>query len=493
MKKIVRRWMLLVVLLCLVVLPAQANSWGLKGDLLTAVMNDHRWDDYTTICKQQGDFAVMGSRYHNVLMQYKNGELRTYPLAVWQETDKLDVSSPKLELRMEDRLLTLSYGSDEVYVFALDYALDPYDIADALVYAEKDGLGFNRDGYGFTVSDGETIVHWQRNVLLEDFNIKLFPRSVEEVQHLNRMYALLNSGIQDMDDGASSVNIGKGTIPVYSAPFGESAWRAAKGKAAVGLSGQHWRMGEYINDQGEAYTQIRYEVSERTQRIGYVRTADLNTVPIQHNLMKTIQVSLEAQNDTWLTDDPRVSQYQQFYVPPGMQFICMGTYGRDYAWVAAKAKNGSFVDGGQIVQNGDQIVWGYVPLRDLTISSEDVLRTAIEWDVMARFAGHWTFAAGGVGIDDHLMLYADGTWEGYTDELTGGTWQITRYDPANALYWMDVPYEVTFFRDTGSVHTLGFQPHEDSSSFSLLYWEGSGGYERLDEPFAPPADENAHG
>ena len=492
MKKLVLRWVLLVILLCLAVSPALANSWGLKGDLLSVVMEDGRWDDYSTLCNQQGDFAVMGSRYHNVLMQYKDGGLLTYPLAVWQETDKLDVLSPKLEWNAADQLLTLSYGSGEVYVFALDYELDQYDIADALVYAEKDGLGFNRDGYGFTVSDGETVVYWQRNVLLKDFNIKLFPRSIQEVQHLNRMYALLNSGIQEMDDGASSVNIGTGTVPVYSAPFGESAWRAGKGKAAVGLSGQHWRMGEYINDQGEAYTRIRYEVSERTQRIGYVRTADLNSIPIQANLFDTIHVPLEAQSDTWLTDDPRVSQYQQFYVPPGMPFICMGTYGMDYAWVAAKAKNNSFVDGGQIVKDGDQIVWGYVPLRDLTISSEDFLRTTIEWDVMARFAGHWVFAAGGVAVEDHLMLYADGTWEGYTDELTGGTWQITRYDPADGLYWADVPYEVTFFRDYGSVRTLGFQPHEDGSSFSLLYWEGSGGYERLNEPF-DPADAGGNG
>ena len=31
----------------------------------------------------------------------------------------------------------------------------------------------------------------------------------------------------------------KGTAAVYSAPYGQSAWRAGKGKAAVGLNGDH--------------------------------------------------------------------------------------------------------------------------------------------------------------------------------------------------------------------------------------------------------------
>ena len=486
MKKIVLRWILLSVLICFAVSPALANSWGLKGDLLSVVMDDHRWDDYSTISTQQGDFAVMGSRYHNVLMQYKDGKLMTYPLAVWQETDKGKVEKPQLELT-DDGMLHLRYGKNEIYTFRPDYRFDTYHIDDVLVFAEVDGLTFNRDGYGFTVSDGSAIVHWQRNVVLKDFNIKLFPKSIEEVLHLNRMYAVLDSGIADMDDGASSVNIGKGTAPVFSAPD-DASWRSGKGKAAVGLSGQHWRMGEIINNEGEAYTRIRYEVSERTQRIGFVRTSDLNSMPIKENLIETIRVPLEAKTDTWLTDDPRVSQYQQFYVPPGAQFTCMGTYGMDYAWVAASIKNNSFVDGGKLVKDGNQIVWGYVPLKHLTISTGDEYRNTIEWDTMARFAGHWHFAAGGVGVSDYLTLYADGTWEGHTgDQVTGGTWRLTRYHPDDHLYWADVPYEITFMRDGGTVNIKGFRPDEDGNGFSLLYWEGSGGYERMAEPHSPSA------
>ena len=41
---------------------ASANSWGLKGKLLQAVMADHTWDDYSTLSNQEGAFAVMKAR-----------------------------------------------------------------------------------------------------------------------------------------------------------------------------------------------------------------------------------------------------------------------------------------------------------------------------------------------------------------------------------------------------------------------------------------------
>ncbi len=493
MKKIILRWFWLTLLLVLALSSALANSWGLSGELLQAVMEDKRWDDYSSITNQQGDFAVMGSRYHNVLMQYKDSELLTYPLAVWQETDQLKVGKPRLKLRNDGQALEISYGDRESYTFQLNHRFDTYWSADALIHAYVKGLNFQRDGYGFIVDDGNRQVRWQRNVLLDDFNIRLFPQSIEEVLHLNRMYELLNSADRlgtDLGKFQKS-GTGKGTAPVYSAPFGNSAWRASKGKAALGLSGEYWTLGTYYNQNGEAYAKIRYEVSERTQRVGYVLVSELNLEPSEDEMPKTINVPLEARTDTYLTDDPVVSQYRQFYVPPGMQFICMGTYGTDYAYVAAKAKNGSFVDGGKIVKDGDQIVWGYVPLRDLMISTGDGFRNTIEWDAMARFAGQWTFAAGGVGITDVLMLYADGTWEGYTDTHTGGTWRLTRYNPQDNLYWSEVPYEITFYWEDGTVCTKGFWPND--TGFSLLYWEGSGGYERLEGPFTPPSDTDGNG
>lgn len=486
MKKFILRWFLVCLFLCLVAGSAFANSWGLSGDLLSVVMESGRWDDYSTISSQQDDFAVMGSRYHNVLMRYKNGELLTYPLAVWQKTDQMQTDRPKLDFNENE--LTLSYGENEFYTFQLTHQVEPFDSADALIHAQVNGLSFTWTDYHMLVSDGMRDVIWQRNVLLDDFNIKLFPRSIEEVLRLNHMYALLSSADRlgtDLD-GDFHPGEGKGSVPVYSAPFGDSAWRAAKGKAAVGLAGGHWQLGTYINASGIPYIKIRYEVSERTQRIGYVWAPDLAARLGDDQMAQMIRVPVEAINDTWLTDDPVVSQYQQFYVPPGTQFICMGLYGKDYAYVGAEVKDGRFADGGQIV-------WGYVPLRDLAISTGDEYRNTIEWDAMAQVAGHWRFAAGGVGISDYLTLYADGTWEGYTDIPIGGTWRLHRYNPEDNLYWADAPYTIIFTSEDGTITIKGFRPDESGNHFSMFYWEGSGGYERMTEPFLPPADEAGNG
>lgn len=489
MKKTILRWLCFTLAFTLAICPALANSWGLTGRLLTAVARDNRWGDYSTITRQQDDFAVMGGRYHNVLMQYKDGELFTYPLAVYQPADPF-AKKVQLNLRSDGQVLDLTFGSHESYSFQLKRRFDTYWTADALIHAYVNGLNFQRDGYGFRVSDGEQEIFWQNNVLLDTFNIKLFPRSLEEVRHLNRMYALLDSAMEtSTETGHLLEKTGKGTLPVYSAPDASSAWRAANGKAAVGMAGRLWAMGTIRNEKGEVYTKIRYEVSERTQRIGFIQKGDLlyDSIELTDSM---IHVPLETRRDTWLTDDPMVSQYQQFYVPKGTQFTCMGLFDKEYAWVSAKAKNNSFVNGGKPVKNGNQIVWGYVPLRDLMISSSDPCRGTIEWDVMADYSGQWQFTAGGVGISDVLMLNPDGTWEGYTDQVIGGTWQLTHYNPSDGLYWADVPYEITFFQNNGSVTTLGFQPVDDG--FSLLTWEGSGGYGPSDGTFAPP-EEGANG
>ena len=63
---------------------ASANSWGLKGKLLTAVMADHAWDDYSTLSNQEGPFAVMKSRYHHALFFVDSqNRLHVYTTAVY--------------------------------------------------------------------------------------------------------------------------------------------------------------------------------------------------------------------------------------------------------------------------------------------------------------------------------------------------------------------------------------------------------------------------
>ena len=134
---------------------------------------------------------------------------------------------------------------------------------------------------------GEILVLPER-IMLSGFNISLFPHSSEEVRHRNYMHARFDSGENVLGTAAYTGDAydpdhpgelfepnRKGTAAVYSSPYGESAWRAGKGKAAVGLNGQMWILSQYRNEEGQSYACIRYDVSERTQRIGYALCRDL--------------------------------------------------------------------------------------------------------------------------------------------------------------------------------------------------------------------------
>ncbi|HPF87514.1 MAG TPA: hypothetical protein PK537_05615, partial [Candidatus Limiplasma sp.] len=93
---------------------ASANSWGLTGELFEAVSAVDTWDDYTTLCKQAGNFAVMYSRHQNVLMIVHDGVLSAYPLAVYQPDAMLGST---VTLTQTETGFTLSYGDTEWYTF----------------------------------------------------------------------------------------------------------------------------------------------------------------------------------------------------------------------------------------------------------------------------------------------------------------------------------------------------------------------------------------
>ena len=109
----------LAFLLVLLLLPAAAlaNSWGLKGDLLTAVSSDSAWNDYTS-GDQVGNVATMRSRYHYALMHVagKKQPLQVYTRAMWQPTDHKDFP----QLTKSGSGFILSYGDREGYTFLRD-------------------------------------------------------------------------------------------------------------------------------------------------------------------------------------------------------------------------------------------------------------------------------------------------------------------------------------------------------------------------------------
>lgn len=495
MKK--RFGLMLVVSLLLYVLifceTASANSWNLKGKLLQAVIKTHDWDNYYLLGNQADPFAVMQSRYHHALFFVDDLErLHVYTAAVYQPDDKREAPS----LMLMDQDLYLSYGNNEQYVFRPwtedgEYLLYSATIGDFQLLANWENEEVGVPSYWANEKDGTAL--WWAKVRLSDFNIKLLPHSVEEVRNMNLMRAQFDSSLQCLGFVAGSGDMfsvdqpgellkteKKGTVPVYSAPYGESAWRAGKGKAAAGLNDVIWLLSQYRNEEGQSYACVRYNVSERTQRIGYVLCKDLGLPEItdwhpDEPLTGFAHVDVEATADTWLTDDPDVSQYQQFKVPKGTQFSCMGLYNEYYAYVAAEVKNDQFVDGGAIV-------WGFVPIRDLK-----PMELENQPEAMSKLVGNWKVYAGGTMADDYLVFNDDGTftagiwdWDLDTPERvenaagTSGTWYVTKYNPFMNLYWNEPPYQLTLIYKNGQVIIKGLS--FDKEGFSLTDAEGGGGY-----------------
>lgn len=471
-----------IVLACLIPVAAWANSWGLRGELLSAVSAVNTWNDYAVWGKQAGNAAVMRSRYHAALMRVEDGELGVYSTAVYQPEDEL---ADTVSLEADGDALVLTYGEGqqrERYEFGsceYGYCLTRAQIGDFRVEL------VNESGwYRFLASDAQREAYLGFVPYLRKFHIDLFPRSVEEVRHLNAMLAVLDSGsvVMTEEEGLHCQNVGTGTAPVYSAPFGEAAWRAGNGKAAVGLRGEFWQIGSYIGADGEEYVRIRYDVSERTQRIGYVRAQDIGEQVSEETTDDPICVDVVARSDTYLTDDPDVSEYRQLEVPAGTQLTCMAIYKDVYAYVAGEVREDRFVDGGAAV-------WGFVPLRDLDVDPNGNYPAELCEDVMARLEGAWEFYAGGNQAQDVLVFDGHGNFQGTywlsedgaRSDVTG-TYKVTPYHTTCNLYWNDPPYVLTLTGDDGSVNVKGLSFSEDQGEeiFSLTYWEGGGGYRRID-------------
>lgn len=80
-----------------------------------------------------------------------------------------------------------------------------------------------------------------------------------------------------------------------------------------------------------------------------------------------------------------------------------------------------------------------------------------------------TYEGANLNYDDN------GKEDGYTPDHTG-TWYVTRYNTFRDKYWYPVDYEITLIQENDYVNVKGLKL--DDNGFSLLDWEGSGGYER---------------
>lgn len=479
-----------VLALTLLTPAALANSWGLKsGMILNAVSKTHDYDEYTALAQLKlpdGEVAVMASRYHAVLLYaYKsNGKTRLdmYHTAV-KQPDERGFKLVKLTRDDYDFILEYSDLSLQFRPYGLNgFSLESGRIGELTLQA---GSPNTEQTIWLTCSDGENTVDWfvaDEGVLtLTQLNLRLFPRTMEELGAIMELKSIVapQCEIFGLGDGEEVPgDAGASTVPVYSAPS-ESSVRFAKGKASVNLREPAKFYG--LTRDGN-WALIEYEVSDRTSRFGYVKRSDLpSSVTWKYNI-SSIDVPVTVTQDTFLTDDPNVSQYQQMTLNAGSSVRLLALYGAWYAYVETTLEG--------------KTVRGFVPRACLRwpMPTEEAPEAA------ARLVGEWESGGGSETLGSYVTFSADGTvtecglplaeWEALPANeraeyscVTYPCYQVYKATERERA-WSDSDYMLVYKNEMGYVvflEALGFYTEEDGrEAFSIAYWENIDGYTRYD-------------
>lgn len=461
MKKL--RILLILCLTLAVTLPAaSANSWNLNGQLLAMVEQTHDYDEYTGLVsdynrKAATTHTILTSRYHNQLVavdEVKDGwkDAIFSTTAVYQPSELDETGYPKITRTKNG--FELAYPDiDEVYRFEreIDYLGKTTYI---LTYAQMNGVKVERKAsYGYRVTLGEDSAMWMTKITLEDFNIHNMPkRGPDDVRRINEASACLYPEV------VSGQKSGKKSYAVYSAPD-TSSYRAAKGKASVS-TGDDYKLYLTVGD----WSLIEYRVSLRTSRFGWVQLGNHGDETTED----LVRVPMLTAYDTYLTDDPNVSEYHQAELPAGTKLTAL-SHPSGWAYIYVEAT----VDG--------KITRGFVPQRDVVFDDVELP------DEEAKLVGSWQMEAGGEFWDNYLRLDADGKF--YGSDCDGaqpyhGTWSVVQTPADSNLYWRgDIP-TIVFRCVNGTVYRYGVEVFDDYEvtegdycrSMSFITCEGGTGY-----------------
>ena len=471
---------------------ALANGWGLKrGLMLNAVSKTHDYDEYSALAQlkvQDGEVAVMASRYHAVLLfAYEfNGKARldAYHTAVLQPDEK---DYNKVKLQRKDPGFVLKYSDMEFYFTPLlsnemlTYTMESGTIGSLTL--EAGGENSELTSY-LACTDGTNKTNWYgwqyATPSLAEFNLRLFPRTMEEIGAIREMDSILWPQFEEIElmDEEMPGDAGASTVPVYSAPS-ESSVRFAKGKASVNLR-EPARFYGFTQDGNWAL--VEYTVSGRTSRFGYVKRSDLPGSVTWRYTLPHVDMPVTVTRDTFLTDDPNVSQYQKMTLKAGGSVRLLGKYREWYAYVETT------LDG--------KTVRGFVPRACLRwpMPTEEAPEAA------ARLVGEWESGGGSETLGSYVTFSADGTvtecglplaeWEALPANeraeyscVTYPCYQVYKATERERA-WSDSDYMLVYKNEMGYVvflEALGFYTEEDGrEAFSIAYWENIDGYTRYD-------------
>ena len=474
---------------------ALANGWGLKrGLMLNAVSKTHDYDEYSALAQlkvQDGEVAVMASRYHAVLLfAYEfNGKTRldAYHTAVLQPDEK---GYNKVKLQRKDPGFVLQYSDMELYFTPLlsnemlTYTLESGTIGSLTLQAG--GENSELTSY-LTVSDGKNSVKWygwqHATPSLAEFNLRLFPRTMDELGAMRELIHVVAPQFVDYELYSADEmpgDAGAATVPVYSAPS-ESSVRFAKGKASVNLR-EPAKFYGFTQDGNWAL--VEYTVSGRTSRFGYVRRSELpSSVTWKYNI-SSIDVPVTVTQDTFLTDDPNVSQYHQMTLKAGDGVRLLGLQGAFYAYIETT------LDG--------KTVRGFVPAACVRYP----LPTEEAPEIAARLVGDWESAGGGEVLGIYTAFLTDGrmltdwlpqakkeTLSAQERSLYGvpswRTYQVYKStERERAGFRGEYAYILVLRSLAGYItnfYALDFDTDEAGrETFGLYFGEGGGGYVRYD-------------
>ena len=390
-----------VLALTLLTPAALANSWGLKsGMILNAVSKTHDYDEYTALAQLKlpdGEVAVMASRYHAVLLYAYNDEngklqLDAYHTAVKQPDEK---GYKKVKLTRDETSFILEYSDLSLKFLpygGIGFSLDSGRIGELTL--QVGGPNSEQNSW-LTCSDGKNSYNWRAGEhvmpLLAEFNLRLFPRTMEEIGAIREMNSILWPQFESYElyrGDEMPGDAGASTVPVYSAPS-ESSMRFAKGKASVNLREPAKFYG--LTQDGN-WALIEYEVSDRTSRFGYVKRSELprSMAKTQTMIFSSIDMPVTITKDTYLTDDPNVSQYHQMTLKAGDGVRLLGLQGAFYAYIETT------LDG--------KTVRGFVPAACVRYP----LPTEEAPEIAARLVGDWESAGGGEVLGIYTAFLTDG-------------------------------------------------------------------------------------
>lgn len=469
MKKL--RILLILCLTLAVTLPAaSANSWNLSGQLLAMVEQTHDYDDYYAMVsdyksKAATTHTILTSRYHNQLVavdEVKDGwkDAIFSTTAVYQPSEQSTSGKPKLT-RIKNGFELAYPKVKELYRF--EYISNDWgEMAYTLMYAKMGSVEIERkESYRYLVTQGTDSAMWSVEVTLENFNIHNMPkRGPDDVRRINEA----NEGMQYLaylyPQVVSGQTSGKKSYAVYSAPD-TSSYRAAKGKASVS-TGDDYNLYLTVGD----WSLIEYRVSLRTSRFGWAQLGNHGDETTED----LVRVPMLTAYDTYLTDDPNVSEYHQAELPAGTKLTAL-SHPNGWAYIYVEAT----VDG--------KITRGFVPQRDVVFDDVELP------DEEAKIVGSWQFDGGSEIWYEYLRLDADGRF--YTSDAAGaqpyhGTWSVVQTPEDSNLYWHGtarVPTIVLRCTD-GMTYRCGMSFDEKveiadgvfCKSLSFLNSEGGGGF-----------------